>query len=358
VSLSVDQSSERDLINYFLNFGKDEITESQSKKKQTDDEISLTPLSIVTAKTEKVFTYVIPKLPVDIPTYQALKAKIGQKESSVYLVEESGKRHQEIFLDMLGEGGSKKAVKLKGERALLLPNMGHIRHGYAPAHLYWERVVLEEVRMSEILEQIGLLSLESKRVNIAVTESSEFLIPSYVSETFDSLAETKGCFIIESNNSQGTTWIEKLLDSTEERLNENNWDALTKELIKDIAKICVHDISLSGDSLNVAIVKKPLNQPHPYEVRFFGFDFTSKNHPLEIPLVHDKPTFPENYSTDKITQLVSHFIELVFCSEFDVRSVSSTNVEVQLLFNQLVEKYTNEVVNQMRELIVSEKASQ
>lgn len=287
--------------------------------------------------------YVNPLLPIDVPSYEALKEKMGQKNATLYVSDETGK-HQENLLGILGTGGSKKAIHLSKGRALILPNMDSKPPSVVAEN--WERIVLEEVAMSKILNKIGLLSPLSERVNITLSESSEQIIPAYISRSFKSLAETEECFIIDMKNKYSSTWNRFLFKSDEERLNEKNWDSVLDSLATDVAKICMHHIPINFDSRNIAIVKKSSESTLcQYEVRYFGFDFSSKDEFLALPEIQEKPSGLSDlkWPTSLFDQILDHVFFLEFGS--NRYGFGLDKDKLKSFKNQLVLKYTNTITS-------------
>ncbi len=296
---------------------------------------------------------VTPLLPVDVGSYKALKEK--QNGSTLYVTDGTGK-HPETVLDFLGNGGSKQAVEIARGRALILPNTD--ADPIAEIASRWERMVLEEVKMSKILTRLGLLSPMSEQVSVTLTESSESVIPAYLSETFESLGETKGWFIIDMKNSFSSTWKRGkhfLFNSDSDRLDDKNWGSVIDSLLTDVAKICLHHIPAGGDSLNIAVVKKPSKATLcQYEVRYFGFDFSSKHDPLDIPEVQERPSAPSN--PERATQLFDRILDNVLYWEFGDRydyGDEKERAKLRSFKEQLVQKYNKEIVTRMSSSLVT-----
>lgn len=287
-------------------------------------------------------TQVEPQLPLDIHLYEALKERLLDEDFHFY-VTDGKEKQKEAILGYLGEGGSKKAFMISKDRALILPNMD-VDSTKCIAER-WERMVLEEVKMSKILNRLGLLSPMSEQVQVSLTESSEDVIPAYISENFHSLGKTKGLFIIDNKNPRGTSWKREkdfLFKSDEERLDEKNWEAVINPLLTDIEKICLNNIPIGRDSINIAVVKKLLEDDVcQYELRYFGFDFSSKNYHLDIPEIQEGPL---TIDFDKSKQLLDYILDNVFFSEFGRRyDFGEQRSELRSLKDRLVEKYSKKI---------------
>jgi len=290
--------------------------------------------------------HVEPLLPIDISSYEALREKMGQKGAILYVTDETGKRPEKL-LGVLGRGGSKKAIQVARGRALILPNMDVDPTAYIAGR--WERMVLEEVKMSKILNRLGLLSPLSEQVSVTLTKSSECVIPAYISETFENLS-LKGCFIIDTKNPDSSTWKQEersLFQSDEERLSEKNWDSVFDSALTDIEKICLYDIPAGGDSVNIAVVKKASDSAVcQHEVRYFGFDFSSKRGFLAIPDAENRSSTAPNI--DKATLLLNIIIDNVFFCEFGRRYYyGDESANLGNLKDRLVQRYIKDVAARM-----------
>ncbi|MFW9879174.1 MAG: hypothetical protein ACFFG0_39345 [Candidatus Thorarchaeota archaeon] len=266
------------------------------------------------------------KIIFEIQGYQILKNRILSHEA-IYITNGSV-MYQEILLRIIGCGGSKKAIELCNGRALMLPSM-YVDPMYNIV-MRWKRMVREEVIMSQLLTKIGILSPLSKRVMISLSQDShEGTIPAYLSETFENLGKTRGWFIIDTKIKTASTWIKGenfLFSSEEDRLNEQKWDSLLYPLLVDLVKICIYDIPVSKDSLNIAIVKKISELIiSRYEIRYFGFDFSNKSVSLAIPSMEKRPYEASDIS--KATHFFDFILNEVFFYEFNCRYDSGVERE-------------------------------
>lgn len=275
--------------------------------------------------------------------FQILKDRIHKKEP-IYLISEEVLQEEKL-LKILGKGGCKRAIELERGRALIVPNMDVEVDFFA---MSWKGIVDEEVTMSQLLTKIGLLSPLSQKVRISFSaDSDEETIPAYLSETFESLGKTKGWFIIDTKNSKSSNWKQGkdfLFTSEEDRLNENNWDLISDSLLDDVAKMCIYDIPTPTDSINIAIVKKTSkSEISPYEIRYFGFDFSSKSCILSIPKIQERLSKEPNMN--KVEGVLNRILDWVFYCEFGKRYDSGTeHARLWGFKNSLVEKYSKEVV--------------
>jgi hypothetical protein len=232
-------------------------------------------------------------------------------------------RQEELVTKSLGNGGCKRAVQLSNGKALLIPNMD--TDPINAIENYWPRIVDEEIKMSNFLQQIGVLGLQLQKVTVFSQKDSEYGIPAYLTDSFDSLKE-KNIYVIDSKNSKSSTWKHKLFANLEDAKNPENWKSITSLLVEDIAKLAHYQFSLGGDSLNVAIVRN-LSEDH---IRYFGFDFTSKRYEISIPNVA-KPSI-YNEPNENIVKIME---KPLF---YDIKRAFSGVIN-QVLFAEYEEKY-------------------
>lgn len=276
------------------------------------------------------------KLNFDFHNYKILKT-VMKNRAVLYLKDVNGIQQAKL-LKTLGKGGSKKAILLDTNQALLLPNMG--TDSVEEIVSRWSRMVHEELVMSEILSKLELLTPQSKRVSISFLNHSKEEIPAYLSKTFKALSETQGWFIIDTKNPDSSTWKKGkdfLFKSMDDRLNEKNWDYVLNKVLNDIVKICIHHLPISNDSINFAIVKNSsesfLSQ---YQVRYFGFDFSSKYRTLKIPEILETPTLAPNMIL--ALKLVNTVLDKIFAFEFE-----AWDTKISKFKDTLAQKYIKEI---------------
>jgi len=215
--------------------------------------------------------------------YASLKNKIDY-QGFIYLPLDTGLTQVRLN-QQLGCGGCKKALEIINQTALILPNMD--ANNLTTMTEHWNRIVDEEVKFSQILTQVGLLSPGYQKTYLSLSsEENEPCIPTYFSQTFQSLVKSKNLYIIDWKNRNSSTWTfghHFLFLSDEERLDPKNWDSVINPLVTDIKKLCKYQIPTNSDSLNIAITRQKSNLTQsPYQTRYFGFDFSNKRTPLSI----------------------------------------------------------------------------
>ncbi len=239
-----------------------------------------------------------------------LDAARKEVPKKIYITGPDGNRCVEQLGKMLGKGQYKQAIELSQGRALIIPLLGNIPARSFLKHC-WPRMVKEEVKMSNILTQVGLLSPCSQEVKLSFFKNSkEKTLPAYVHESFEHLAQAKNCFILNMSSISSSTWREGdyLFSSNEARFNEKNWDSVLDSFLTDVAKICLYQIPVRLGSNNLAVIKTMENHsPCPYEIRHFGFDFCSKpGYELHFEGIEMKPT--KLPSREELNKVLSHFL--------------------------------------------------
>jgi|GEM_PF-6376871 len=259
----------------------------------------------------------------------------------------------ETLKESLGRGGSKRAMALPNSRVLLLPVMS----GGEMLVTAWRNMVKEEVAVSNLLTRLGMLTQELHPVTVSFNPNSFVsTIPAYVADTFESLGQKKGWFIIDSKNNGSSTWKEGehfLFPTKEARLHEKNWDIVLDPLLTDIAKICLYGIPSGLDSLNLAVTKRTTESDvSSYQVRYFGFDFSSKYGSL--PSI--KKISPEELETRKVKNILSLMLTSLFTTEFtltlcdDFSTYKTLRDSTEPLKDRLIKKYTEEVLARAKTL--------
>jgi len=266
--------------------------------------------------------------------HEVLKKRIQEKQA--VFVKNGQDVQTETLVDVLGTGGSKKAIALQRGRVLMVPNMDwDTLYEIWPR---WRRIVYEEVAMSNLLTKMGLLNPRAQRVSLFFSEGSNApTMPAFLSESFESLGHTQGWFIIDAKNTSSSTWKKGenfLFKAEDDRLNAQNWDSVVDSLLTDIAKISLYGLGIGGDSLNLAILKKSCDSiASLYEIRYFGFDFTHKSFRLDIPqkpIEHPDPT--------QAIDLLNEALEIVFHYEFGTsyELTSPEREKLLILKNQII----------------------
>ncbi len=283
--------------------------------------------------------------------FQKLRAALKAKPCPCYITNSEGSKQQTIVSE-LGEGGSKTAFQLEDEadkeKVVLLPNMSV--DPLSDIAKRWERMVDEEVSMSQHLRAIGLLCCPLEKVSVSSASSSNKLIPAYTTDSFKSLAANRGWFIIDVKNPKSSIWTGQIFKNEVDPYVPQNWDLPFRSLTIDIAKLVYHNIPIGHDSCNLAIVKKSTPTDDLIEVRYFGFDFSDKNYPLQIP-----SHLPNLDDKEHISEMVDHILEKLLDTVlidvfFKNKFIISYSDRQKNLKQELLGRYKPEILRQIREV--------
>lgn len=266
--------------------------------------------------------------------YEDLCRRISQNDRLI--IKDGDTIYTTAFGRVLGCGGSKQAIELDKQRALLIPN------GSRFIANCWKRMVQEEVGMARIFTQLGLLTPVDRRVLLLRSPTSTTgSVPAFISTTFESLAK-KGIFPIFLKDNLNSTWKLKehfLFRTKEERRLEQNWDPLFEPALKDMEKIFAYKLPAFGDAFNIAIVK---NGDDLYEIRYFGFDFAGQAHSLEIPNLSEPAKQIDSFT---VKTYLHEIVDIVLL--WEAGGYGEEYNSYKPLRDTLVEKYTKIVLSRM-----------
>lgn len=194
-----------------------------------------------------------------------------------------GDEKREIKLgSCVGSGNFKRAMEISDGQVLMLPTLQEdefIQEISGESLFEWQQTVNNEVLASETLTTTGILTAQSKKVNLYLSADSNEPFPAYISSSFNSLAE-KGMYIIDYNNqylmnfnSQDTSCYRSILKENQDRYAVESWLPIARSLFQDVCTLIKnkHTHFLNGDALNFVIIEGE----HQNTVRLFGFDFPS-----------------------------------------------------------------------------------
>lgn len=262
---------------------------------------------------------------------------------------------KEKVRSFLGGGGSKSVYQIGEFEALVIPNM--TLDSIEDIALRWKRMVLEEVKMSKFLLSIGLLAPTLMPTRVSYTNPN-VSIPTYRTYPFKLLKDIEGIYVIDLKNSYSSTWEKGenfLFNSTEERMDEKNWESVFDIFLTDVLKICTFNLPVSGDSVNMAIAVHESDEGKTeYKVRYFGFDFSSKRSELDIPQVEKNACYKLRLDYKKAETLISDFLVEIFNLEFSTEFADENNNKSSIIqlrkklktrFLDLLESRSPSVVN-------------
>jgi hypothetical protein len=189
-------------------------------------------------------------------------------------IQTSEEKIKRIVLGILGSGGSKRAYELEEGTALLMPYGGSLSS--ITNSKKWSEMVDEEIMGTRRVKELGLLACDLEKTNVFMTNDSIISVPAYLTQTFSQLS-LRGMWIIDQKNPRSSTWKKSFFNGRIDSFDEKNWEKLLNPFLRDIAKLLVNNFWLYADNVNLAVLEKS-NQDDGvnYEIRYFGFDFSSK----------------------------------------------------------------------------------
>ncbi|GAB4230291.1 MAG: hypothetical protein Tsb0021_08360 [Chlamydiales bacterium] len=245
----------------------------------------------------------------EVPSEPTKRLNIGPNEEELIVYRE------------LGKGGSKIALEVSGNRALLLPNIkskidSHINR--------WPEMVDEEVYMSKYLEKNGLLCSKLEKVFVLsqVNEEINTRLPALITETFSKLKE-QGIHVINLKDfysDEDNIFLFKKPDDEKQSLSLDRnqlydidvWkNQILPDLVEDFAKLLRSGVTLYSDSLSIALVENATG----YSIRYFGFDFSSKHTSLERPNPLSEKTVDKEQLHQQISKSFLEIMESVLIRE-------------------------------------------
>ena len=202
------------------------------------------------------------------PNVEGFFEKVYRIPQTIYM---GTARTPVILSESVGEGGSKVAFQYSENEVILLPNCPLPN---------WQRMVDEEVMISERLTQLDIPNVQSKKVNVYFEGAPHPLI-AYTCPSFKGL-EQKGMFVIDTKGRPDLSPVahEPIFKEDKDRSSVEAWLPLIKPLIADLVLAARHDCLFGPDSWNGVVVK---HEDGTYQLRYFGFDFSSKYEAMENP---------------------------------------------------------------------------
>ncbi len=261
-----------------------------------------------------------------------------------FWLEKEGVRTPISLQIVLGSGGQKYAWKLSDQNVLMLPNYDA---DHAPKIAgSWGASVQEEVRVSQFLNQHDLLNCNHQFVKVFLDPQSEDYLPAFVSDSFDEL-KRKNIFVVEGKSNKTSPWLKEknrvLFQNEANLLNEESWDEVLKPFVSDMTKIIKYGIPAYGDSFNFAIQKRD-DTNFPYQVRYFGLDFSKKSEHHFLPL-NERGDFSPKIVHKKASNLLSEYLERIMEIEY---SRHPGHKDYSQLKKSLVDKYAQAIAQNFK----------
>ncbi len=245
------------------------------------------------------------------------------------------KKIERVVQSLLGSGGSKRAYELEDGTALLMPYGGSLSS--IASTKKWSEMVDEEILGTRRVKELGLLACNLEKTTVFMTNDSTIGVPAYLTETFNQLS-SKGMWIIDQKNPRSSTWNKSLFRETPDSLDEKKWQKVLNPFLKDIAKLLENNFMLYADNVNMAIVEKSdQSEEVKYEVRYFGFDFSSKYGSLSF----------QKLSSEDISSLVPSIVADSLSCLIDCEFNSNCNEQTRNLRQNLKEKCIKQVLSEV-----------
>lgn len=220
----------------------------------------------------------------------------------------------------VGSGGSKIAWNISDKYVLMLPNTSH-----DDISGYWDHVVADEVKWSNIIKAFGLLTTNNKRVDVRIDDN---ILSAYISTNFK-YYEKYGMYVFESKTKDPIF-----------HLNYKNTvpylHCMFKSLYKDAVNMYRLNLSAAGDSFNILLIKRKSKECE-YQVRYLGFDFSSKNSIKAIP--HIK--YIDSKSIDDLTYYIKRVVSSALQVLFIDIDPSILDDDISNFVGMTIEKYVN-----------------
>jgi hypothetical protein len=270
-------------------------------------------------------------------TYKSLyKLKTYKKSQPIPLyVQTNEAKIERVVLGILGSGGSKRAYELEGGTALLMPYGGSLSS--IASSEKWSEMVDEEIMGASRVKELGLLACELEKTTVFMTNDSTIGVPAYLTETFKQLA-LKEMWIIDQKNPRSSTWDKSLFHETTDSLDEKKWEKALNPFLKDIAKLLANNFWLYIDNVNMVVLEKSdQNDDVKYEVRYFGFDFSSKYGSLSF----------KKLSSEEISSRVPFIVGDSLLCLMDCEFGDKWNEQLRNLRENLREKCITQVLSEI-----------
>ncbi len=201
--------------------------------------------------------------------------------------------------EIIGQGGSKKAVLFTDGRVAMLPNMDV--DNFIGIAQWWPENVKNEVSMAVFLENIGVPALNRKEAFLTIPnkndENASYKLPIFLSDSFEQYA-SRGWFVYDCKYRPSTIRSDKEKWSFE----VNSWKQVITPLLIDTWKLVSNNIIPSRDSMNLVLVN---TEQDSFVLRYFGFDFGGKHASQVAPPLENAVTTIEwdSNKCDRVAKL-------------------------------------------------------
>ena len=143
--------------------------------------------------------------------------------------------NEEVQLNATGKGGSKRAFDIGEDRVILLPQPECCRFNM------WNRIVKEEVLISQQYEKLGLLTPPDNLKPEFHKQNT------YISDSFASLSK-RGIYIMDMKNEKSSTWFGSVFNNLDIDLTDPKiWHRLLDKMVDELIVLVRHDYGFNGE---------------------------------------------------------------------------------------------------------------
>lgn len=231
-----------------------------------------------------------------------------------------------LALKLFGKGMSKLAYDIGFGEALILPQTRE--------HARWRQVVDEECAWSTFIRSLAIFTVNSRPVQVSRPDTAE-LMPAYVCDSFEALAQRDHIFVIDLVSPETSTWKGPIVPN----LDLGRWKRIFRELADECFSLAQAGVELQVDTLNIAIVTDARGVVD--RVCHFLFDFSTRGAFTPLP---DSSIDKEHMEfVEEGQMLARQFIAAVF--DYQMKNFVGDFSEYQNLHINVV-KFVEDMIEQ------------
>ncbi len=177
--------------------------------------------------------------------------------------------------EIMGQGGSKKAILLDQGSVIMVPNIDS--DSFIKAARWWPESVNHETTMAAYLEKIHVPALNRRKAYLVIPSKANrelsYRLPVFLSDSFEQYA-SKGWYIFDIKGPpQASFFCPQEFQKWD--FNLSVWQDVIPPFLRDLATLATHNMNglIGRDASNYALVKQ---EDGSFALRYFGFDFGGK----------------------------------------------------------------------------------
>ena len=183
--------------------------------------------------------------------------------------------------DRIGDGGTKTIYPVEEDLVVFAPNSVDGRQLVN----MWPRIVAEELRMSQIITDLGIPTLTMKKCGLrwGASQLDTLCCESFASFKKDSM------YVFDNKSTYSCQWpldIGPVPTSEDDEAHIKSWMAFFTPLLNDLKTLQKAGIALGGDTTNMIFCRKGSRwhsgSDIDLEARLFLFDYASKRYCLDF----------------------------------------------------------------------------